>query len=340
MDLGQRMDPALADVFLAVYDDCVHSAPRKEKTAAAFVTVFHEKAEAIRESRESIEDYEKIKAIGSGAFSVVYLARDRKRGEHVALKVFSKWEMLRRQESACFRAERELLAKVTNIRCPWTCQLRSAFQDDDFLYLVMDFQPGGDLRGWLARLDSSEDVPEETVRFYVAELVLAVEAIHALHFAHRDIKPDNILIGRDGHIRLADFGSCVEVDRDGLIHATTAVGTPDYISCETLKALESKTPYTRQCDYWSIGVVLYELLYGETPFYAESLLDTYHRIQTCEFAFPLEPARSEPVKDLVRRLCCPPEERIASIEQLKQHPFFNGIDWDALASRGSAGKYS
>ncbi|CDQ84977.1 unnamed protein product [Oncorhynchus mykiss] len=132
-----------------------------------------------------------------------------------AMKILNKWEMLKRAETACFREERNVLV---NGDCQWITTLHYAFQDDNFLYLVMDYYVGGDLLTLLSKFE--DRLPEDMSKFYVAEMVLAIHSIHQQHYVHRDIKPDNVLLDMKGHIRLADFGSCLKMMQDGTVSNT------------------------------------------------------------------------------------------------------------------------
>ncbi|KAB1267061.1 Rho-associated protein kinase 2 [Camelus dromedarius] len=207
-------------------------------------------------------------------------------------------------------------------------QLFCAFQDDKYLYMVMEYMPGGDL----VNLMSNYDVPEKWAKFYTAEVVLALDAIHSMGLIHRDVKPDNMLLDKHGHLKLADFGTCMKMDETGMVHCDTAVGTPDYISPEVLKSQGGDGYYGRECDWWSVGVFLFEMLVGDTPFYADSLVGTYSKIMDHKnsLCFPEDAEISKHAKNLICAFLTDREVRLGrnGVEEIKQHPFFKNDQWN------------
>uniref|UniRef100_A0A8C9VXQ9 Rho-associated protein kinase 2 n=1 Tax=Scleropages formosus TaxID=113540 RepID=A0A8C9VXQ9_SCLFO len=297
---------------------------RKNKNIETFLNRYEKVMGHVRELQMKSEDFEKVKVIGRGAFGEVQLVRHKASQKVYAMKLLSKFEMIKRSDSAFFWEERDIMAFADS---PWVVQLSCAFQDDRYLYMVMEYMPGGDL----VNLTSTYDVPEKWAKFYTAEVVLALDAIHSMGFIHRDVKPDNMLLDCYGHLKLADFGTCMKMDSTGMVRCDTAVGTPDYISPEVLKSQGGDGYYGRECDWWSVGVFIFEMLVGETPFYADSLVGTYSKIMDHKNSlnFPDDVEISKDAKDLICAFLTDREVRLgrSGVEEIKRHPFFQNDQW-------------
>ncbi|XP_040567571.1 rho-associated protein kinase 1 isoform X1 [Lepeophtheirus salmonis] len=315
----------LIDTVQSLVADCDHPVIRKIKNIDSFVRKYGSISESVSKLRIKPSDFTFIKVIGRGAFGEVQLVRNKSNRQVYAMKLLSKYEMIKRSDSAFFWEERDIMAHA---KSEWIVQLHFAFQDNKYLYMVMDYMPGGDL----VNLMSNYDVPEEWARFYTAEIVLALDAIHSMGFIHRDVKPDNMLLDARGHLKLADFGTCMKMSPDGLVHSETAVGTPDYISPEVLSSQGGEGKYGRECDYWSVGVVLYEMLYGETPFYAESLSGTYGKIMNHKNALEfLDDVKiSNAAQSIIKEFLTDRNNRLGNkgINEVKNHKFFENDTWN------------
>ncbi|XP_051909570.1 rho-associated protein kinase 2-like isoform X3 [Hippocampus zosterae] len=314
----------LLDSINALAHDLNYPALRKNKNIETFLSRYEKAVSQLRELQVKLDDFEKVKLIGRGAYGEVQLVRHKASRKVYAMKKLNKFEMIKRCDSAFFWEERYIMAFSDS---PWVIQLCCAFQDDRHLYMVMEFMAGGDM----VTLTLNYDIPEKWARFYTAEAVLALDAIHTMGFIHRDIKPDNMLLDQHGHLKLADFGTCMKMDSTGMVHCDTAVGTPDYISPEVLQSQGSEGHYGRECDWWAVGVFLYELLVGETPFYADSLVGTYGKIMNhkSSLIFPDDVEMSQEAKDLICAFLTDREVRLGrtDVEEIKSHPFFKSDQW-------------
>ncbi|KAL5066906.1 hypothetical protein RYX36_017793 [Vicia faba] len=310
------------------------------------------------------DDFEPMTMIGKGAFGEVRVCREKATGHVYAMKKLKKSEMLRRGQVEHVKAERNLLAEVDS-NC--IVKLYCSFQDDEYLYLIMEYLPGGDMMTLLMRKDI---LTEDEARFYIGETVLAIESIHKHNYIHRDIKPDNLLLDRSGHMKLSDFGLCkpldctnlqekdlsVGINRSGTLQsdgrpsapkrsqqeqlqhwqknrrmlAYSTVGTPDYIAPEVLL----KRGYGVECDWWSLGAIMYEMLVGYPPFYSDEPMATCRKIVNWRttLKFPEEAKLSPDAKDLICRLLCNVEQRLGvkGADEIKAHAWFKGVEWDKL----------
>ncbi|KAM9456271.1 myotonin-protein kinase isoform 2-T2 [Clarias gariepinus] len=319
----------LLDLFVGVYQEFQSSSTARDRYVRCFLQ-WEPLVRQVKKTRIKRDDFNILKVIGRGTFSEVAVARMRKTQQVYALKIMNKWDMLKRGETACYQEEREVLLKGDR---RWITELHYAFQDDNYIYLAMDYYVGGDLLTLLSKF--GDHIPEDMAQFYLAEMVMAIDSVHRLGYVHRDVKPDNILLTADGHVRLGDFGSCLRLQDDGMVHSSLAVGTPDYLSPEILRAVEGGGGYGTECDWWALGVCAYEMLFGSTPFYAESLSETYAKIIHFQdyFEFPASAVEiSEEARSLITSLLCDRNERLGAngSADFRSHPFFSGLQWSIL----------
>ena len=284
----------------------------------------------------SASNYESLSIIGRGAFGEVHICREIKTGEIVAIKKIKKEVLFNKNQIKHTLDEQDFLSKVDS---PWIVKLKASFQEGDYLYLVMEYLPGGDLMGLLIARDI---FTEEESKFYTAEIILAIESIHDLNCIHRDIKPDNILIAKDGHIKLTDFGLAkisdktfkediidykFEENKKSHNRNFSCVGTAYYAAPEVIK----KQTYGQEIDWWSLGVILFEMMVGYAPFCSKKVTDVCYKVAHFEnyLIFPKNCKASDTCKDLIFKLVNHSENRLGKngSQEIKAHPFFKGINW-------------
>ena len=328
----------------------------------------------MRQARKkmTIREFEPLTIIGRGAFGEVRVCRQISTGDIVAIKKMRKEDMLKKNQLMHVRTEREIMTSSSE----WIVNLKYSFQDEYYLYLVMDYLPGGDLMNLLIK---KEILTEEEARFYTAEMILAVDSVHKLNCIHRDLKPDNILIDKNGHIQLSDFGlsklsdkafypmsikdspkppkkimnkgnnsykatnmySNIKINLNNSLKnkkfhkknrllAYSTVGTPDYIAPEVF----GSNGYGQEVDWWSIGVMFFEMVVGYPPFFSENPSDTCKKIIKWKenFSIPEDAELSSEAENLILKMVAPAEVRLGinGIEEIKRHPFFKGVDWNNI----------
>eukprot|EP00760_Papus_ankaliazontas_P000518 PhM_4_TR10088/c0_g1_i1/m.75716 len=268
-----------------------------------------------------LDDFELITTLGKGTFGKVVKVRLRRTKEIFAMKVLSKHVIHKRRMAEYIKEERNILSRINH---PFIVRLHWAFQTDNHLYLVLDFLPGGEL---FTHIYHKGKVKEDVARFYVAEMVLALEHLHRHDIAHRDIKPENIVLDRDGHAQLTDFG----LARSDFSQARrkSFVGSAEYLAPETVKG----DPQTFGVDWWSLGVMMFEMLTGVAPFNAPSNNDVYHAILHKSIDWASVRVSSEAAHLLRRLLTRDIRARLTDPMQIKKHPFFNDILWRDLYLR-------
>lgn len=294
----------------------------KEKNALSTANIPSSSSlNSIKTSEVTLEDFEILKNLGSGASGEIYLVRKKSSQKMYALKVIKKQEVSKKNQQEYTWNELIILQKN---ECPYIVNLRYSFQDEHHLFLVMDFLQGGDL---FFHLRKEKRFNEETSAFYAAEILCALDYLHENHFLYRDLKPENILFDLKGHIKLIDFGLSKRLSIEkGIYKCNTLIGTPEYVAPEIL--LGNK--YDKSADLWDLGCVLYEMLLGKPAFYSSNVKEIFRKIVEDEIDFDEigypSPAAKEVLLGLLEKN---PKKRMIS-ENLKKCEFFKNIDWDKM----------
>lgn len=274
----------------------------------------------------SVNDFELLRVVGKGTFGKVMQVRKKDTGEIYAMKVLNKETVVAKRQERNTQTERKVLEMVDH---PFIVCLRFAFQSSDKLYMVTDYFEGGEL---FFHLNKGGKFTEETARFFAAELTLALECLHQNGIIYRDLKPENVLLDVDGHVRLTDFGLAKETAVSGDQVTHTFCGTPHYLAPEVI----NRKGYSKEVDWWSLGTLLYEMLTGLPPFYHTNVKKMYESICFAELTFP-KFVQGDSRDILCKFLDRNPARRLGSgpegSKNIKEHPFFSGLDWDALLAQ-------
>ena len=311
--------------------------------------IYNQEVVKFRKLREkqTIRDYESLAIIGRGAFGEVHVCREKKTGKIYAIKKIKKYILVVKNQIRHVLNEQIIMSKASS---PWIVELKASFQEDEYLYLVMEYLPGGDLMNLLIQKDT---LTEKEAKFYISELILAIESIHKLDCIHRDIKPDNILIGKDGHIKLSDFGLAKISDKlyekedekyknflknkkneknNKMTHNKnfSCVGTAYYVAPEVL----NKKGYEEDIDWWSVGIIFYEMLMGYAPFCSKETSEVCYKVLNWKdyLIIPNKFKISDEAKDLIFKMINNSNDRLGKngADEIKKHPFFKDVDWDNI----------
>ncbi|KAK9424643.1 putative Serine/threonine-protein kinase nrc-2 [Seiridium unicorne] len=331
--------------------DGLGALPSPGRSPLAFRRTYSSNSIKVRTVEVGPSSFDKIKLIGKGDVGKVYLVREKKSSRLYAMKVLSKKEMIKRNKIKRALAEQEILATSNH---PFIVTLYHSFQSEDYLYLCMEYCSGGEFFRAL-QTRPGKCIPEDDARFYAAEVTAALEYLHLMGFIYRDLKPENILLHQSGHIMLSDFDLSKQSDPGGKpimimggkgnssslpaidtkscinnFRTNSFVGTEEYIAPEVIKG----SGHTSAVDWWTLGILIYEMLYGTTPFKGKNRNATFANILREEIPFPEHtgaPQISNLCKSLIRKLLIKDETRRlgsrAGASDIKAHPFFRTTQW-------------
>ncbi|CAK7207358.1 cAMP-dependent protein kinase catalytic subunit [Sporothrix eucalyptigena] len=284
----------------------------------------------VTKGKYSLADFNILRTLGTGSFGRVHLVQSRHNQRFYAVKVLKKAQVVRMKQVEHTNDERRMLAEVKN---PFLITLWGTFQDARSLYMVMDFVEGGEL---FSLLRKSARFPNPVAKFYAAEVTLALEYLHSRNIIYRDLKPENLLLDHHGHLKITDFGFAKRVPDK----TWTLCGTPDYLAPEVV----SNKGYNKSVDWWSLGILIYEMLCGYTPFWdSGSPMKIYENILKGKVKYP---AYMHPdAQDLLERLITPDlTKRLGNLyggpEDVKKHAWFSEVTWDRLARKDIDAPYT
>ena len=328
--LGHVRLPLNLDEYEHMHEDWYKLQPREGETMTITGEI-HLRIAFHASGKKSFgpDDFEVLKLIGKGTFGQVFQVRKKDTKRIYAMKVLSKKVIIQKKEIQHTIGERNILVRTATTESPFIVGLKFSFQTAADLYLVTDYMSGGELF-W--HLQKEGRFVEERAKFYIAELILALRHLHQHNIVYRDLKPENILLDANGHIALCDFGlSKANLAKDDTTN--TFCGTTEYLAPEVLL---DEQGYTKMVDFWSLGVLVFEMCCGWSPFYAEDTQQMYKNIAFGKVRFPRDALSQEGrnfVKGLLNRN---PAHRLGAkgdAEELMAHPFFHDVDWNALSKK-------
>jgi serine/threonine protein kinase len=280
------------------------------------------RTESFCDANISMAAFECLAVLGRSAFGKVTLIRHRQTRELFALKSIHKSTMVRTSRIHTVLSERSVLESLAASNSPFLTRMRFAFQSATKFYIGLEFAPGGDLAGLFSR---SQAVPIGDARIYVAELALAMNALHECGIVYRDVKPENILIGADGHLRIADFGLSKQIGIAG--RTASFCGTLDFLAPEIVLGRR----YGVEIDWWGLGVLAYMLIFGESPFFDANRERMMRKIVSEGAKFPRD-ADPAAVALIEKLLAKEPRARFG-FKELKAHRFFDGMSWEDVVAK-------
>jgi len=310
----------IKELTKAIKGEVTQEAPKIEKDEGKVEMLATTSGETV-----GLKDFDLLCVLGRGAFGKVIKVRKKETKKIYAMKVLAKDMLVKQKMVEYTKSEKSILQQIDH---PFIVHLRYAFQTPSKLYLVLDFLSGGELFFHLSK-EVKFDV--ERARFYTAELVLAIGHLHENDIIYRDLKPENIVLDAEGHIQMTDFGLAKSaISNQNPTY--TFCGTPEYLAPEIIKGKGHSKPV----DWWSLGILLYEMLVGLPPFYSENINEMYELILKTPLKFPsFVPSDAQSLlKGLLER---DPGKRLGSgssdYKEIKKHEFFAKIDWDKLYKR-------
>ena len=272
-----------------------------------------------------LDDFQIMKVLGRGTFGKVCLVQYKPTKEYYAMKSLKKDVLLDMDQVQSTILEKKILQSLDH---PFLVGMVFCFQTEERIYFIMPFIRGGEL---FQHLRKEKFFKEDKARFYAASMGIALEYLHNHGIVYRDIKPENILIGEDGYLKLIDFGMAKMLK--GNEKAMSFCGTPEYLAPEIITG----EGHNRAADWWSYGILLFEMLCGIPPFYCENTERMYDLITNAELRFPKRIQLSENAKDLIKKLLIKKQDKRLGVEkgfeEIKSHPFFQGFDFNALLAK-------